>query len=158
MNIKFKSFQHLNPIWRDKADFFIRASVPPLDPSSDDKPWEQLWARKINQTRFELCCIPFFAYGFALGDEVETNNDYMIVDVSKKSGNRTIRIWFTDPISNERKDEFADFLFSNGFMHEWYSEHLLGINSSSSIATDQLVDEIKRYESLGIVVYEIGNP
>lgn len=104
--MEFKTFQHLNPLWREKADFIIAASVQPLNMLSDEKVREQLWARKISHTKFELCCIPFYAYGLALGDEVVTNDDYMVVDVSKKSGNTTIRIWFTDPISSEIMQPF----------------------------------------------------
>lgn len=158
MNKKPKSFQHLNPIWREKADYIIGASVPPLHKSSDDKPWEQLWARKINERNFELCCIPFFAYGLALGDEVVTNEDNMISKVSKKSGNTTMRIWFTDKITRRDIDGFCDFLFSYGYLHEWYSEHLLGINSSSLTTTEALIDNLKEYETVGKLYFEIGNP
>ena len=73
-----KSFQHLNPVWREKANFIIGAVVPSLKNNPKEKVWEQLWARKIDNDHYEICCIPMFAYGLALGDVVEIDQRLMI--------------------------------------------------------------------------------
>ena len=48
---------HAAPVWREKANFIIRALLPERDRS------EQLWARQIGDQRFEVCRIPFFMSG-----------------------------------------------------------------------------------------------
>ena len=32
--------------------------------------WEQLWGKEVGPQRCIVCCIPFFVYDVALGDEV----------------------------------------------------------------------------------------
>lgn len=48
--------RHNEPAWRDRANFVIAADIAG---SPDKREWEQLWARKLSDTRFEICCIPF---------------------------------------------------------------------------------------------------
>lgn len=90
---------HDFPVWRERANFIIS-----IDLVGDDVPdkWkrEQLWARETGDNIFELCCIPFFAYGLALGDYVETKpkgaKRFLVDKVLKPKGHTTFRIWFLD--------------------------------------------------------------
>ncbi len=130
-----RSFQHLNPVWRDKANFIIGAPVPPLKKNPKEKVWEQLWARKIDDNHFEICCIPLFCYGLALGDEVETDQGFMIVIVTHKSGHDTMRIWFNENTSQEKKDELTNEILVLDCLIEWYSQNFLGVDSDSHAKT-----------------------
>jgi hypothetical protein len=56
-----KEAQHLAPVWRERADFILGAIV-------EDGISEQLWARKVDDLQFEVCCIPFWVYNISLGD------------------------------------------------------------------------------------------
>lgn len=47
--------QHADPVWRDRSDFVIAASVEDADVAV-----EQLFARKVSARCFEICCIPPF--------------------------------------------------------------------------------------------------
>lgn len=49
--------------------------------------FEQLWTERVGADRFELCCIPFFAYDMALGDVVraEAATVYVIQSVVQRS-------------------------------------------------------------------------
>ena len=80
---------HKAPVWGSRANFIIRADL-----SSHGLPgrFEQLWARKIGPTTFELCCVPFFAYGLALGDKVESNADFTIQKIVEKDGHKALRV------------------------------------------------------------------
>ena len=80
---------HENPVWRDESDFIIRAY---LEENKGRNEWEQLWAKRLDDRRFSLCCIPFFAYNLALGDEVETDGSYVVEGVVRPSGQFTWRI------------------------------------------------------------------
>ena len=50
---------HMNPVWRDKANFIIDAEL-----GEGQGKYEQLWVRKIEnqEKQFEVCCIPAFLY------------------------------------------------------------------------------------------------
>src|SRR6267142_3788381 len=93
--------QHLNPVWREKSDFIIRAF---LEVKENHNHWEQMWARKLNENHFMICCVPFFTYGLNLGDEVLCDPDYQIREVTKRSGNMTFRIWFKDVLDPSLKE------------------------------------------------------
>ena len=113
-----KTLVHLNPVWREKANFIIGAKCMPRK-DSDSRCWEQLWSRQITDNHFEVCCIPFFVYDLALGDEVETDSNYLIVQVVKPSGHYTFRVWFGDsPEPNIRGDVIAEVtrLRANSFL------------------------------------------
>ena len=54
---------------------------------------EQLWTRKIDAFRFEICCIPFFIYNLSLGDEVDTDDNFTVKNIARPSGQYTFRVW-----------------------------------------------------------------
>ena len=47
---------HNQPVWRDRSNFIINAKLA----DEDTKKFEQLFVHQLAETRFELCCIPFF--------------------------------------------------------------------------------------------------
>lgn len=59
-----------NPVRRPVPAFMLRAS---LDDVEGGDSYEQLWARRVGEDRFEVCCVPFFAYDLALGDIVRAD-------------------------------------------------------------------------------------
>ena len=46
---------HEGLVWRERSNFFINAALP-----GEDDRFEQLWVRRVADSRFEWCCIPFF--------------------------------------------------------------------------------------------------
>jgi hypothetical protein len=85
-NAKSKIISHDFPVWRSKANFIIRLLLKDPDIAQLANS-EQIWARQIEKDVFEVCCIPFFAYGLALGDLVKTtiiDGDYIIDEVGEK--------------------------------------------------------------------------
>src|ERR1044072_2216153 len=115
---KTKQFKtHAAPVWRDRGDFLIQAE---LIGEGSVVAIEQLWARQLKEERFEICCIPCFAYDLALGDEVETV-DWVVQRVVKKSGHYTFRVLLgnsSEPNILERTLELVDSL---GLAVECYS-------------------------------------
>src|SRR2546421_9189017 len=95
---------HENPVWRDRANFIIAASI--TGPRSSTRwRWEQLWAKQIGENHFEVCCIPFFIYDLALGDEVETGTKegkkHVVTKVLNRSARFVFRVWFSDVTARE---------------------------------------------------------
>lgn len=153
-----KSFQNLNPVWREKANFIIGAVVPSLKNNPKEKVWEQLWARKIDNDHYEICCIPMFAYGLALGDVVEIDQRLMIINISQKSGRVTIRVWLKEQTPQEIREELTDKILGLGCLLEWYSQHLLGVDSDSHIKTQSLIKLLDIYQKEECIEFEYGNP
>lgn len=89
---------HDFPVWRDKADFIITSRIGEELGLEDYFDWEQLWGRKIGDNTFELCCIPFFVYGFALGDLVETqpyrDKNFVVNRLVVPGGQKCYRLYF----------------------------------------------------------------
>jgi hypothetical protein len=79
---------HSDPAWRDRTNFIARLHLGPYDMPGR---WEQCWTHTEDQRLFEMCCIPFFAYGISLGDTLSIDRNTGAHQVLGKSGHRTIR-------------------------------------------------------------------
>lgn len=77
-------------VHRHPANLIIGTAI---DPGDTDMTTEQLWARRIDDAHYELCCIPFFAYDLALEDvvEVEVDSSFQVTRVSAPSGRHVFR-------------------------------------------------------------------
>ncbi|MFF0382628.1 DUF4265 domain-containing protein [Streptomyces sp. NPDC004286] len=59
---------------------------------------EQLWLREVDEGGVcEDCCIPFYAYGLALGDMVGTDDSHDVDRAIRESGHRAVRVLFPEP-------------------------------------------------------------
>ncbi len=144
---------HENPAWRDKSDFIIRAY---LDENEGQCEWEQLWVKRIGPRSFSLCCIPFFAYNIALGDEVETNADFVVQRVLNASGQLTFRAWFGNSTELKIRDEVLRRLESMDAEFEWSSPNLLAISVKGHGDAQKVADFLCANEKAGVLTYETG--
>jgi hypothetical protein len=144
---------HSTPARPDRSNFIIRASI---EEDNSPRRFEQLWAHQLDETRFEICCIPFFVYDLALGDEVETDTDqHTIQRVVKRSGGSTFRVWFGDSSIRVAHDAVTE-LRTSGAELEWYSEHLLAINAADEQRAQKIADFLHEQEELDRLTYETG--
>lgn len=148
---------HLNPVRRDRADFIINANI---EEEGSPRRFEQLWVRQLSEARFELCCIPFFVYDLALGDEVETKpageRQYVLARVAKPSGGYTFRVWFGDSEHPGAREELVEALHAGGWLFEWYSENLLTIDAGDAERAQELADLLVERQRQGHFIYETG--
>lgn len=144
---------HKNPVWRKKTDFIIAADI---SEEIDKRKWEQLWARQISEFRFEICCIPFFVYDLALGDEVETDENYVIKNVVKASGHSTYRVWFGESSDATICDEVVNQMQQLGCEQEWSSENLLAISAATNELAQSVINFLYERETLNRLIYETG--
>ncbi len=153
MKYQFGEFEarHENPIWRDCADFILSAFLGTKDGRNE---WEQLWAKRISTTRFKLCCIPFFAKDLALGDEVETDSDFVVQRVVLPSGNYTFHAWLGGQPNDVRTKVLKKLEAINADM-EWSSENLVALSAPSDRAQG-LADCLASFEAAGELQYETG--
>jgi len=143
---------HENPVWRDKANFIIRA---PLEKDGGRSEWEQLWALRLDERRFSLCCIPFFARDLALGDEVETDADFVLSRVIRSAGQTTFRIWFGGQAEGTRRELVREIEAMNPLM-EWSSDNLLALSAPDGTEAQKLADYLQSREEQGLLKYETG--
>jgi hypothetical protein len=131
-----------------------------LEADGETQWWEQLWSRQLADDRFELCCIPFYAYNLALGDVVETDatgeHRYVIQRVVQPSGHFTFRVWFGDSSHPTVRDEVLGEINRLGCLFEWFSPNLLAISAGSEDTAQRIADYLWSREQEGHLVYETG--
>ena len=146
---------HGDPVWRERANFIIHAELPEKD---RPKRFEQLWARQLDDNRFEVCCIPFFVFNLALGDVVVTSPKgglkYVVEEVVEPSGRYVFRVWFGNSL--QPPDEVANELRALGSLIEWSSRNLLAVDTADSARAQQVADFLIEREKAGLLVYETG--
>lgn len=139
-----------DPVWRDRSNFVIAAVVP----DGGETETEQLWARQVDDHRFEICCIPFFVFDLALGDVVETNGEYLVRRAVKPSGRFVFRVWFGE--SSHPRDEIAEELKRRGALIEGSSVNLLAVDAEDEALAQEIADFLQERQDLGQLLYETG--
>lgn len=139
---------HADPVWRDRSNFIIKAALP------EDGRTEQLWAKQLTDHTFELCCIPFFLYDVALGDVVETDQQYQVTRVVKPSDRFVFRIWFGD--SHHPQDDIVAGVVALGALVERSSSHLLAVDAENAVVAKAVADFLQGHEDEQHLMYETG--
>jgi hypothetical protein len=139
---------HDAPVWRERANFVIGAPLP------EEGRAEQLRVRQVGDRRFEVCCIPFFLYGVALGDVVETDADYDLVRVVERSGRFVFRVWLGEVF--HPRQEVADELAELGALLEWSSANLLAVDAADEAHAQTIADYLAEQESASRLAFETG--
>lgn len=143
---------HRDPIWRDRSDFIIATEI---DPGATGIATEQLWARKVDEQHFELCCIPFFAYDLALGDVVEVDSGYLVQRVSAPSGRYVFRVHF-ERANFDLRDEVVLGLTERGALVEWSSSSMFAVDARDAAHGQEIADFLVAEENQGRLIYETG--
>jgi hypothetical protein len=144
---------HKVPVWQDKANFIIATY---LGDKNERAEWEQLWVKKLGERRFLICCIPFFAYDLALGDEVETDEKYVIQKVLIPSGHYTFRVWFGDILDLKVRDHIVQSIDNLKIPTEWSSENLLGVSAPNLDQAEVLANHLSDWHKTYALSYETG--
>jgi len=142
---------HPSPAWRSRADFIFAAYLGNKDGKNE---WEQLWGKKTADNRFIVCCIPFFVHDVSLGDEVETDSDFVMQRTVKQSGQFTFRVWFRNNNSAERKALVKE-VENIGALTEWSSDNFLALSVSETVAQN-LANCLQEWEQEGVLRYDTG--
>lgn len=153
-----KTITHDFPVWREKANFILAVRLNDPDVPKEWE-WEQIWARQVEENVFEICCVPFFAYGLALGDFVNTatveGKKYSINEILEKNGHTTYRIWFRDldkwnSVIENIKD--LDCLVEI----RWEKSKLIAVDAPTSEVRNTLESYLTELEAVGIIRFEAG--
>lgn len=154
-----KIVTHDFPAWREKANFIIGIRL--LDPGiADLAESEQIWARQIEENVFEVCCVPFFAYGIALGDLVSTiadkGEEYVINEIVERKGHTTYRIWFLDV---QRWDSIVEEIKGLGCSVEvrWEKSKLIAVDAPTIEKKSSLEFYMSKLQADGTATCELAN-
>lgn len=151
---------HREPVWRSRANFMIVGDTADADDPEPTKRWEQLWARKAGENRYELCCIPFFMYNLALGDIVACHqaegHQYVIHEVVEPSGHVTFRIWFGESTVAGIRAEAEQALIDLGAAVEWSSTNLLAVDATDAEHAQKVISYIHPRAQRSELEYERG--
>lgn len=154
-HMKFQENDHIavhsQPVWRDRTDFIFHAYCGSKNGRNE---WEQLWGKKVAPSCYVVCCIPFFVYDVALGDEVEIDTNHVLKRVVNKSGQLTFRVWFGEQGAAIRKKMVLE-METMDLLMEWSSYNLLGLSVQQDRA-QLLADYLQLRENEGLLKYETG--
>lgn len=131
---------HTEPAWRNRGDSTIVARVV-LERTSSRSIEEHLWARRVSESHFEICCIPFFEYDLALGDEVQTNQEnaqVVLARVVKRSGHSTFRIWFGRSSSYNARSEILQRIRELECLIEWYDNDFIALDADEPTVAQEI--------------------
>ncbi|QGG39929.1 DUF4265 domain-containing protein (plasmid) [Aeromicrobium yanjiei] len=143
---------HRDPTWRHRSDFIIAIEI---DPGDTGITTEQLWARKLDERHFELCCIPFFAYDLALGDVAEVDDDFLVRRVTTASGRYVFRVHFDNENCGLR-DDVVLALAERGALVEWSSASMFAVDARDALHGQAIAAYLQSEESQGRLIYETG--
>ncbi|WP_167739665.1 DUF4265 domain-containing protein [Streptomyces subrutilus] len=134
---------HEDPAWRREKNYMVTVDLAPFDLAGMR---EQLWLREIEEGgSYEVCCIPFYAYGLALGDVVSKSGTDAVESVISKSGRRVLRVFFTDPRPRtDSRSELRNVVNSTGLLSEWNGDRHVAIDVPDIAQMQPVFDSVHR--------------
>jgi hypothetical protein len=118
--------------------------------------FEQLWVTRVGEKRFKISCVPFFTYGIALGDTVQTNDEFTFQRVLEKSGHKTIRV---SVAIKEKQDKLHEILHewvdNTGLLHEWYSTGYLAVDLPPDAQSTVSLSSLEKLRDSGEIAIEV---
>ncbi|MEW1778717.1 DUF4265 domain-containing protein [Streptomyces sp. NPDC086777] len=133
---------HEDPAWRGENHEMAMVDLAPFDLPGM---LEQLWLREVNEEgAYEVCCIPFYAYGVALGDVIEKGESGSMDRVIEKSGRRVLRILFSEsrPALDSRP-MLRRTLDSAGLLNEWNGDRHVAIDVPDDSVMQPIYDSVR---------------
>jgi Domain of unknown function (DUF4265) len=130
---------HNSPAWGWKSNFIFQ-----IDLVVHDMPGrlEQFWGRRVANDLFEVCCIPFFTYGFSLGDVLKVDLERnRVIEVFESYGHQTLRICADSPsMGTQLHILLHEWVASTGLLYEWYADGYLVVDlpPGEIISTEKL--------------------
>jgi hypothetical protein len=134
---------HEAPAWRPGQGYIAMIDLAPFGfPNLN----EQMWLKQLDQARYEVSCIPFRAYGIALGDVVELDNERFIARIIHGSGRRVLRVFFAEPRPPENGNDARRNLMievdSAGLLSEWSGDRHIAIDVPSGVNMQRVYDSV----------------
>ena len=120
---------------------------------------ESMWAEDLGNDRYQICNVPFHAYGLNFKDIViakPQSDDQIpeIVEVVERSGNETIRLYFEDDVSEEEQVKILDNICSIGASYERADKVFVAIDINQKGKYGAVYDSLQHLEDDGKLNFE----
>ncbi len=120
---------------------------------------ERFWARRLDDSQFEIRNVPWFAYGVNWGDIVRCQGLSpaglpQIVEVVTAGGHSTLRIMFDADYPS--KEALLDELHGLGGSYESADDLLYSIDVEPGVPVEPILDYLARASELGGFAWETG--
>jgi Domain of unknown function (DUF4265) len=148
-------YQHPWGVWRETANLVVHL----VTEDEDSITTEQIWLRQepeLPQDHAVLCCLPFFAYGYALGDIVQFDlESFTVVRRVTPSGRSLLRVYFCQ---SEGGEAIIQRLLLNGCANvERMSDSLACLDFESRSSVEKCWAILSQLEELGDLHLETGS-
>jgi hypothetical protein len=120
---------------------------------------ESMWALPLGDDLYEIRNAPFYAYGLNWGDIVRAHLDDPelkpeVQEVVKRSGNKTLRVFFNQELSEEAQESVLSSLQNLNVSWERADERYVAIDVHPEADYDAVCDSLLESENQGILEYE----
>ncbi len=140
---------HDEPVWREKSNYIVHAYVGGGE-------YEQMYTKKFSKSICELCCIPLFAYGLALGDILEVDDEYLIKCVNKPSGRVVLRAYLKVK-DRATRVMIGNTIYDMGGLSEGNGTDLVAIDAPDSTVGLEIRSFLIEMETKGYLEFEDGD-
>ncbi len=146
---------HEDPVGRGAENYIAMVD---LEPFGFEKMCEQIWLSTRTGGGYEVACIPFRAYGLALGDVVELRDSRFVERVVERSGRRIFRVFFMEPRPRiDSRLALRNALQSGGFLSEWSGDRHIAIDVPGSSDPSPLFRAVQCEIDAGTAFWEWGD-
>jgi hypothetical protein len=136
---------HQDPVGRAESNYIAQADLAPFDL---DGQIEQLWLHPEEDGTYTVACIPFMAYGLALGDRVRLSPAARVLEVAQASGHRVLRTLLRPSADAERLgrsiSHIKNSIKESRLLSEWHGDHFVAIDVPPGTDTDPLLALLQR--------------
>ncbi|MCC9309313.1 DUF4265 domain-containing protein [Kitasatospora sp. RB6PN24] len=146
---------HDEPVGRAERNYIAHADLAPF---GLDGQLEQLWLRPLDGDLFAVACVPFRAYGLALGDQVRLSGDDRVSEVVTSSGHRVLRMLLM-PRSDQAElhrviSDIQAEITAAGLLSEWSGDRHVAVDFPPRAQADQLFQIMEREVAEGRAFWE----
>jgi hypothetical protein len=146
-----KFIVHEEPALRADSNYIARIDLRPF--GFDDEV-EQVWLRRTADGVAVLCCIPFRAYGVALGDTVRISPDDYVTEVTARSGRRVLRALIVEPDPADAAAELEARIARTALRFESSGGRHVAIDVPEGVEPSDLLDFMDEREAEGNLLWE----
>jgi len=120
---------------------------------------ESIWALPIGNDLYEIRNVPFYAYGINWGDTVRASSDDSelkpeVREVVKRSGNKTLRVFFSEELSDEAEKTILSALKILDVSWEQADKRYVAIDVHPEADYDAVCEKLSEIENQGFLEYE----
>lgn len=120
---------HRDPVERRDANHIAQVDLSPFGLAGQ---FEQLWLHDLGDGTFALACIPFMAYGLALGDAVSLSPEGKLATVIRSRGHRVLRMLLAEDGDQDRLaqaiEEVKACVVVAGFLSESHGPRFIAVD------------------------------